>query len=104
MRLLPRAYSVAQLLRERLQEPPSDGSVSFDKRTEFPEREPVANQVGCGSYGCRTGPTVDQGDLAKMLARAEHGEVDAFAGNRCLSRGYDEEGGAARAFHDDGLA
>jgi hypothetical protein len=36
-RLLFSAYSVAQMLRERLQEPPSDGSVSFDQRTEFPQ-------------------------------------------------------------------
>src|SRR5436190_1434187 len=36
-----------------------------------------------------------------MLARAERREVDAFARNFCLSRGYDEESGAARAFHND---
>ena len=102
--LLSGAYSVAQLLRERLQEPPSDGSVSFDKRTEFPEREPVANQVGFGGYRGRTRAAVDQGDLAEMLARAERREVDAFARNFCLSGGYDEEGGAPRAFHDDSFA
>jgi hypothetical protein len=40
---------------------------------------------------------VDQGDLAEVLARAE-------GRNLCLSRGDDEECGAARAFHDDCLA
>ena len=39
-----------------------------------------------------------------MRARAERREVDAFARNFCLSRGYDEEGSAPRAFHDDSFA
>src|SRR3954452_16012160 len=39
-----------------------------------------------------------------MLAGAERREVDAFARNFCLSRGYDEEGSAPRAFHDDSFA
>src|SRR5438477_12128060 len=39
-----------------------------------------------------------------MLAGAERRQVDAFARNFCLSRGYDEEGGAPRAFHDDSFA
>ncbi|MEH2565190.1 hypothetical protein V1289_004817 [Bradyrhizobium sp. AZCC 2289] len=56
--------------------------------------------VYCG----RTGPAVDQGDLAEVLTRAEGSEVDAFARNLSLSRGDDEEGGAARPLHDDGLA
>jgi hypothetical protein len=50
------AYGGAQLLRQRLQELPSDGSVSFDKRAELPERKPVANQIGCGGYRGRAGP------------------------------------------------
>src|SRR3954467_6434575 len=39
-----------------------------------------------------------------MLAGAERRQVDAFARNFCLSRGYDEESGAPRAFHDDSFA
>ena len=67
------------MLRERLQELPSDGPVPFDKRAEFPEREPVAHQIGRSGDGRRTRPAVDQGDLTEILARAEGGEVDTFA-------------------------
>src|SRR5216684_490049 len=93
-----------QLLRQRLQQFPSDGSVPFDKRAELPEREPMADQVGSRGYGGRAGTAVDQGDLAEVVARAEGGEFDAFARDHGLPGIDDEEGGAPGAFHDDGLA
>jgi hypothetical protein len=73
-RFLSGAYSIAQLLRQGLQQAPSDGSVPFDQRAEFPESEPVADQVGGGGYRGRTGPAIDQGDLAEVLAWAEGSE------------------------------
>src|SRR4029079_1647956 len=90
-RFLSGTYSVAELLCQRLQKPPSDGAVSFDQRTEFPESKSVADEVGCGGDGCRTGAAVDQGDLAEMLARAEGSEVDALARDVCLAGSDDEE-------------
>src|SRR5262245_30200686 len=93
-----------QPLRQRLEQLPSNGPVPFNERAELPEREPVANQVRRSGYRSRAGATVDQGDFAEVVARAEGGGLDSFARD-CGFPGVDEEeGGAARAFHDDGLA
>ena len=83
---------------------PSDGSVPFDKRTEFPEGQRVTNEVGRSRYRGRSGAAIYQGYLAEVLAAAERSEVDAFTRNAGFSGFDDEEGGAARALHDDGLA
>src|SRR6185369_1559826 len=88
----------------RLEELPSDGPVPFDQRAELPEREPVANQVGHSGHRGRARATVDQGNLAKVVARAEGGEMDAFAGDRCFPGVDEEEGGASGSFHDDRFA
>src|SRR6266852_4455521 len=88
------AHCGTQLLRERLQKLPSNSSVPFDKRAELPERESIANQVGCSGYGGRAGTAVDQRDLAEVVAGAESGEFDAFARDLGLPRVDNEEGGA----------
>src|SRR5208283_366756 len=73
-------------------------------RAELPECEPVTNQVSCSGYGGRARPAVDQGDLAEVVARAECGDVNAFARDRGLPGVDDEEGGAPGALHNHGLA
>src|SRR6185295_147319 len=84
----------AQPLRQRLQELPSNGSISFDQRTELPEGEPIAYEIGRSGHRGRSRPAVDQGDFAEVITRTESSEVDAFARDRGLS-GIDKKEGSA---------
>src|SRR5262249_47654979 len=98
------AIGRAQPRGKRLQELPPNGPIPLDERAEFPERDPVTNQIrGCRHRG-GAGAAVDQGSLTEVVTRAEGGELYAFAGNRGLSGVDQEKGGASGAFHDHGLA
>ena len=94
----------AQAFGQGLKELPGDSAVAFHQRAELPERQPVAGQVGGRAHRGGAGATVDQGDLAEVVARAEGGKVEALARDRSLPGVDEEEGGASRALHDDGLA
>src|SRR5439155_8896027 len=72
----------AQPFRQCLKELPGDGAIPFNQRAELPEGEPVANQIRRSGDRGRAGAAVDQGELAEVIARAEGGDLDAFARHR----------------------
>ena len=64
----------------------------------------IADEIGCRGHRGRARSAIDQRDLAEIIAGTERGELDALARDLGFARIDEEEGGGARAFHDDGFA
>src|SRR5512146_1292867 len=107
LRARPRArrlFGGAHAPRQRLQQLPRDRAVALHQRPELPVREAIAHQVRARHYRRRAGTSVDQRDLAEMVARAEHVDWHAAAGDRGLAGVDDVEGRGAGALADHRLA
>src|SRR5262245_6759268 len=94
----------AEALREGLQKFPGDGAVSFYERAEFPESQPIAHEVSGSGHGGGARAAVNQSDFAEVIARTKRSDLDAFVGDGGTAGIDEEEGRAARAFHDDGFS
>src|SRR3954454_12028083 len=94
----------AELLGDRLDELPADLAVRDHERTELPEGEAVADEIGRGRDRRRAHAFVDEGDLAEVVAWAEARACRAAHRDRRVARLDQEERGPVGALLDDGLA